>query len=151
MCTYSLDETLKISRNLGLRISNGDSILLFGEIGVGKTTFVRLLINSLEKKNNLLKSYVLSPTFNIVYEYNIKKIKIMHYDLYRLKNFKDILELGLFEDLEKSVKLVEWPELISEKPTNRIEIYFEYCKKPQKRKIYFKKFGRCDDYELSKH
>ena len=51
----------------------------------------------------------------------------MHYDLYRLKNFKDILELGLFEDLEKSVKLVEWPELISEKPTNRIEIYFEYC------------------------
>ena len=148
MHIYTLNNTLKISENLSTFISNGDTILLFGEIGVGKTTFVRSLINKLESKNGIPASHVLSPTFNIVYEYEIKKIKILHYDLYRLQNSKDILELGLFENLEKSVTVVEWPELISEKPTNRMEIYFEYIKKSEDRKIKFKKFGRYDDYRL---
>ena len=66
---------------------------LFGDIGVGKTTFVRFLINHLQAKHRIKKSDILSPTFNIVYDYTIGDIKILHYDLYRLKNYNDILEL----------------------------------------------------------
>ena len=88
--------TLKDTQSFSKKISNilkkGDIIFLYGEIGVGKTTFVRFLINNLQEENGVKRSEVLSPTFNIVYDYDIKKIKILHYDLYRLKNYNDILE-----------------------------------------------------------
>ena len=93
----SLEDTKKISKKISKIISNGDTIFLYGEIGSGKTTFVRYLINELEKKNGIRKSDILSPTFNIVYDYNIGKTKITHFDLYRLKSYRDIMELGMFE------------------------------------------------------
>ena len=82
----SLKDTQSFSKNISNIINTGDIIFLYGEIGVGKTTFVRFFVNNLESNNGVKNSEVLSPTFNIVYDYKIKKIKILHYDLYRLKN-----------------------------------------------------------------
>ena len=108
----SLEDTQNFSENISKKISTGDIIFLYGEIGVGKTTFVRFLINYIESKNRIKNSEVLSPTFNIVYDYDVGDIKILHYDLYRLKNYKDISQLGMFETSKSHIKIVEWPELI---------------------------------------
>ena len=92
-------------------------------------------INYLESKNGIQNSDVLSPTFNIVYDYDIGNIKIFHYDLYRLKSYKDILQLGMFETSKDHIKIVEWPELIKPKPKNRIDILFQYSKLMDTRKV----------------
>ena len=122
----SPEDTFNLSKKIGKILSNGDIIFLYGEIGVGKTTFVRGLINNLEVWQGMKETEVLSPTFNIVFDYEIKGLKIMHYDLYRLKNNKDINELGIFAEETNSIVLVEWPELIKKKPQNRIELFFNY-------------------------
>ena len=144
----SLEDTQTFSRNFSKIISFGDIIFLYGEIGVGKTTFVRFLINYLESKNGIVNSDVLSPTFNIVYDYNVKNIKILHYDLYRLKNYKDILELGMFEISNNHIKIVEWPELIAPKPEDRIDIFFQYSKLAKCRKVKIIGFGKWKDYKF---
>ena len=114
----------KISNKIKKILSPGDVVFLYGQIGVGKTSFARILINGYEHQKKLKKSEVLSPTFNIVFEYNIKDFTIEHYDLYRLKNEKEIKNIGLFENLEDSIIIVEWPELIKDKPKNRIDLFF---------------------------
>ena len=105
----SIKNLEKLSNKIKKKISTGDTILLYGEIGVGKTTFARLFINNFEKYNKLKKSEVLSPTFNIVFEYKIKDFTIKHYDLYRLKNDHEITNVGLFENIEQDITLIEWP------------------------------------------
>ena len=145
----SLEDTQNFSKNVSKIISAGDIVFLYGEIGVGKTTFVRFLINYLENKNGIKNSDVLSPTFNIVYDYDIKNIKILHYDLYRLKNYKDISQLGMFETSKDHIKIVEWPELIEPKPKNRIDILFQYSKLMDSRKVKVAGFGKWKDYKFN--
>jgi tRNA threonylcarbamoyladenosine biosynthesis protein TsaE len=145
----SIEDTKKFSKNISKIIKKGDVIFLYGEIGVGKTTFVRFLINYLESKNGIKKSDILSPTFNIVYDYDIKKIKILHYDLYRLKNYNDILELGMFETSENHIKIIEWPELIKPKPKDRIDILFKYSNKADSRKVKVSGLGKYKDYNFN--
>ena len=142
----SIEDTKRFSKNISKIIKNGDIIFLYGEIGVGKTTFVRFLINHLEVENSVKKSDVLSPTFNIVYDYSIKKIKILHYDLYRLKNHNDVIELGIFESSENNIKIIEWPELIKSKPKDRIEVQFKYLKKENSRSIKISGLGKYKKY-----
>ena len=115
---------------------------MYGQIGVGKTTFVRLLVNSYENEKKLKKSEVLSPTFNIVFEYDVRDFTIEHYDLYRLKNEKEIKNIGLFVKLKKNITIVEWPELIKNKPINRIDLFFEYTKDMSERILTIKTSGR---------
>mgnify|MGYP001306399745 CR=1 FL=1 len=112
----SLEDTLSFSKNISKVIKAGDVIFLYGEIGTGKTTFVRFLINHLEVENKVKKSDILSPTFNIVYDYQVGKIKIYHYDLYRIKNIKELEELDFFENINKSITIIEWPELLIDLP-----------------------------------
>ena len=126
MYLKKLEDTENLSRNISKIIKPGDIIFLYGEIGTGKTTFTRFVINYFERKNRIKNSDVLSPTFNIVYDYDIGDIKILHYDLYRLKNYKDISQLGMFETSKNYIKIVEWPELIETKPGDRIDIIFNY-------------------------
>ena len=145
----SLEETKNLAKKISEIIKKGDVIFLYGEIGVGKTTFVRFLINYLETKNKLKKSDILSPTFNIVYDYSIKKKIILHYDLYRLKNYNDILELGIFENDSNHIKIIEWPELIKKKPKHRIEIFFQYTKLVNSRNVKINGFGRCKSYKFN--
>ena len=144
----SLRDLEKIANNIKKILLPGDCIFLYGEIGVGKTTFVRLLINNYENESNLKKSEVLSPTFNIIFEYDIKDFTIKHYDFYRLKNEGDIKNIGLFEDSKPSITLIEWPELIKEKPLNRIDIYFEYTEDMKERTLSIKTRGRLQHHEF---
>ena len=132
----------KISNKIKKILSPGDAVFLYGQIGVGKTTFARILINDYENQKKLKKSEVLSPTFNIVFQYDIKDFTIEHYDLYRLKNENEIKNIGLFENLEESIFIVEWPELIKDKPTNRIDLFFEYTKDMNERILTIKTSGR---------
>ena len=131
------DETLDkiedflISSDVGVEASSEiksvciPSFLLYGEIGVGKTTFTRFLINNLQIKNKFNKSEVLSPTFNILNEYQINNLIIKHFDLYRIKNKQELSNLGLFED-EEAVKIIEWPEILESIKINKIEFHFSY-------------------------
>ena len=145
----SLEDTQNFSKNISKIISAGDIIFLYGEIGVGKTTFVRFFINYIESKNGIKNSDVLSPTFNIVYDYDVGNIKILHYDLYRLKNYKDISQLGMFETSNDSIKIVEWPELIESKPKDRVDIQFQYSKLIDSRKVKIVGFGKWKDYKFN--
>ena len=145
----SLRDTKIFSKNISKIVKPGDIIFLYGEIGVGKTTFVRFLINNLESKKKIKNSEVLSPTFNIVYDYRIGNTKILHYDLYRLKNYSDISQLGIFETSKNSIKIVEWPELINPKPKDRIDIQFKYLKSKNSRKIKVAGFGKWIDYKFN--
>ena len=144
----SLEDTQNFSKNISKIVSAGDIIFLYGEIGVGKTTFVRFFINHLENKNKIKNSEVLSPTFNILYDYEVGNIKILHYDLYRLKNYKDISQLGMFETLQDCIKIVEWPELIKPKPKDRIDILFQYSKLMDYRTVIINGFGKWKDYKF---
>ena len=110
-------------------INLGDFILLSGNLGVGKTTFIKFIINSLQRINKQEISEVPSPTFNIINEYQIKKILIKHYDLYRIKNEKELNNLGIQENLKKQITLIEWPEIAKNlKIKNSISLIFKYNK-----------------------
>ena len=144
----SISELQKIAHKIKKILSPGDVVFLYGEIGVGKTTFARLLINSFESEKKIKKSEVLSPTFNIVFEYEIKEFTIKHFDLYRLKNDNDIKNVGLYENLEQSITLIEWPELIKNKPQNRLDLFFEYEEDYNERSLIIKTNGRLKIHEL---
>ena len=144
----SILDLQKITSSIKKILLPGDVIFLYGQIGVGKTTFVRLLINNYENEKKLKKSEVLSPTFNIVFEYDIKDFTIEHYDLYRLKNEKEIKNIGLFTNLKQNITIVEWPELIKNKPINRIDLFFEYTKDMNERTLTIKTSGRLKDNEF---
>ena len=120
------------------KIKPQDVVFLYGEMGVGKTTFVKYLINGFQKENNEIITEVTSPTFNILNEYQIKKIKINHYDLYRLNSVDELKDLNLFNDKLNSITLIEWPQIIIEKPKQLIELNFEYAKDYQKRFVQVK-------------
>ena len=147
----SIEDTFDLSKKIGKLLSKGDVIFLYGEIGVGKTTFVRGLINNLEVEKGVVESQILSPTFNIVFDYEIKKLKIMHYDLFRLKNNTGINELGIFVEVEDHITLIEWPELIEKKPKNRIEMFFGYLDEDLKnRNLKIKGYGKWGNYDFKK-
>jgi tRNA threonylcarbamoyladenosine biosynthesis protein TsaE len=150
MNLISTKDTKSLSISISKIIGKGDIILLYGDIGVGKTTFVRFLINHLENKNGIRKSDVLSPTFNIVYDYEVNNVKILHYDLYRLKSYKDIAQLGMFETSKNHIKIVEWPELIESKPKDRIDIRFQYSKLMDSRQVEIVGFGKWKEYDFFK-
>ena len=120
------------------KLKTGNIIFLHGEMGVGKTTFVRYLINAFQKDYKLTRTEITSPTFNILNEYQINKIRIYHYDLFRLKSVKELKNLGLFEDRSNSITLIEWPQIIKEKPKNLIEFKFKYGKDHQTRSVQIK-------------
>ena len=144
----SIRELGKIADKIKKILLPGDVVFLYGEIGVGKTTFARLLINGFENEKKLKKSEVLSPTFNIVFEYEIKEFTIKHFDLYRLKNSNDIKNVGLFENLEQSITLIEWPELIINKPENRFDLFFKYAEDYNERSLIIKTNGRLKNHEF---
>ena len=125
--------TASIAKKISLKVNKGDVLFFFGEIGVGKTTFIRYLINNIQKKNRLKLTEVTSPTFNLLNEYKVKDFLIEHYDLFRLKNINDTRNIGLLENSKNVLTLVEWPEKIKKKPKSRIELIFKYKSKLDQR------------------
>ena len=104
---------LKLSKKLKL----GDILMLKGDLGVGKTTFARFIVDNLYLLNNLKNSSIIgSPTYPILLTYDLKSFEICHYDLYRIKNINELEELDFFENIEKSITLIEWPEILIHLP-----------------------------------
>jgi len=118
--TNSTEETRKFAYQIAKKIKPGDILALYGDLGSGKTTFVRFLVEALGLKNR-----VQSPTFVIIRKYR----NLNHIDLYRLTSEEEVKDLGLGEILndKDSITVIEWPEL-AEKilPVNTKRIYFEY-------------------------
>ena len=131
-------KTAEIAKNFTKIITKGDVVFFHGEIGVGKTTFIRHLVNCLQANNHLNQTEVTSPTFNLVNEYDVGIFMIQHYDLYRLTNSDEIKNIGLLENQKEILTLIEWPEKINNKINNKIDLYFKYGEDMNKRFLSIK-------------
>jgi tRNA threonylcarbamoyladenosine biosynthesis protein TsaE len=126
-------KTAEIAKNFSKIIKKGDVVFFHGEIGIGKTTFIRHLVNYLQVNNNLNQTEITSPTFNLVNEYDVGVFVIQHYDLYRLTNSDQTKNIGLLENQKETLTLIEWPEKINNKINNKIDLFFEYGEDMNKR------------------
>ena len=124
----SSEETTKeLAKELSNYLKGGEIIFLYGEMGVGKTTFVKYLINQFQIKKKLQISEVTSPTFNLLNEYDLYDLSIKHYDLFRLKDKSEIKNLDIFENKKNAITLIEWPQLINKENFKRtIDLIFIY-------------------------
>jgi len=134
----SEDKTSELAKKFSRTLYKGDVAYFHGEIGVGKTTFIRHLINNLQQLNKINLTEVTSPTFNLVNEYDVGSFIIQHYDLYRLTDYSEIKNIGIFENREEIVTLVEWPEKIKKTIDNKIDLFFEYSDDLNKRYLTIK-------------
>ena len=131
-------KTAELAKNFSKILKKGDVVFFHGEIGVGKTTFIRYLINNLQKNNHINLTEVTSPTFNLVNEYDVGIFMIQHYDLYRLISVNETKNIGLLENQKEIVTLVEWPEKINNKIDNKIDLIFKYEDDMRKRSLFIK-------------
>ena len=126
-------KTAELAKNFSKILRKGDVVFFHGEIGVGKTTFIRNLVNQLQLNNHLNPTEVTSPTFSLVNEYDVGIFIIQHYDLYRLKSINETKNIGLLENQKEILTLIEWPEKINIKINNKIDLYFKYSEDMKKR------------------
>jgi tRNA threonylcarbamoyladenosine biosynthesis protein TsaE len=123
----SEETTRELAKELSNYLKGGEIIFLYGEMGVGKTTFVKYLINQFQIKKNLRTSEVTSPTFNLLNEYDVDDLSIKHYDLFRLKDKSELKNLDVFENNKNVITLIEWPQLINKEKLNKtIDLIFNY-------------------------
>ena len=123
----NINTTKKLAEDFINHLKRGSFVCLYGEIGVGKTTFVKHFINAYQKYKNLQITNVTSPTFSLLNEYQIGELIIKHYDLYRLKSKSEIKNLDLFEINNNTITFIEWPELIDKKKLlNNVDLIFSY-------------------------
>ena len=106
--------TKELAKEFTKYLIGGEFVFLYGEMGVGKTTFVKYFINEYQKINNLTQTEITSPTFSLLNEYQVKDIRIKHYDLFRINRKEDINNLDIFEKDNKLITLIEWPQLIAD-------------------------------------
>ena len=123
----SEDTTKELAKNFSNFLTGGEVIFLYGEMGVGKTTFVKYLINQFQIKKRLQTTEVTSPTFNLLNEYEADDLIIKHYDLFRLKDKSEVKNLDIFDKNQNTITLIEWPELISKGNFEKtIDLLFNY-------------------------
>jgi len=123
----SEETTRELAKELSNYLKGGEIIFLYGEMGVGKTTFVKYLINQFQIKKNLQTGEVTSPTFNLLNEYDVDDLSIKHYDLFRLKDKSELKNLDIFENNKNVITLIEWPQLINKEKLNKtIDLIFNY-------------------------
>jgi len=123
----SSEETTKVlAESFKNFLQGGEIIFLYGEMGVGKTTFIKYLINEFQKSSDFPITEVSSPTFNLLNEYQAGPKKIKHYDLFRIKNKRDTNDLNIFEKDNNLITFVEWPELVKDIQEKVIVLKFNY-------------------------
>ena len=127
--------TAKFAKEFSKILKIGDVVLLHGEIGAGKTTFIRYLIKTLERKNKVKLGEITSPTFSILNEYEIKNITIRHYDLFRIQDSNEIKNIGIYENMNDFITFIEWPDKIQKKIKKKYNLYFKYNTKLNMRSL----------------
>jgi tRNA threonylcarbamoyladenosine biosynthesis protein TsaE len=142
-------KTAELAKNFSKILKKGDIVFFHGEIGVGKTTFIRYLVNFFQIKNHLDLTEVTSPTFNLVNEYDVGIFTIQNYDFYRLTNSDETKNIGLLEDQKDILTLVEWPEKIDSKIDNKIDLFFKYGEDMNKRFLSIKGLSKKKLNEIS--
>ena len=120
-------------------LKGGEFIFLYGEMGVGKTTFVKYFINEFQKLNNISQTEITSPTFSLLNEYQVNDIRIKHYDLFRITKREDINSLDLFENDTKLITFIEWPQLVDNTTDIKsIDLTFNYLNNLNDRSVDIK-------------
>ena len=131
--------TKELAKEFTKYLKGGEFVFLYGEMGVGKTTFIKYFINEYQKINNLTQSEITSPTFSLLNEYQVKDIRIKHYDLFRINRKEDINNLDIFEKDNKLITLIEWPQLIADKQDIKfITLTFNYLNQLNDRTVDIK-------------
>jgi len=131
--------TRVLAEKLTSYFKGGEYIFLYGEMGVGKTTFVKYFINKFQINEQLKLTEVTSPTFNLLNEYETNNFVIKHYDLFRIKNSSEIKDLDIFEKNEKIITIVEWPQLIkNNNKAKSINLLFTYENELKNRTVEIK-------------
>ena len=131
--------TKELAKEFVKYLNGGEFVFLYGEMGVGKTTFVKYFINEYQKINNLTQTEITSPTFSLLNEYQVKDIRIKHYDLFRINRKEDINNLDIFEKDNKLITLIEWPQLIADKQDIKfITLTFNYLNQLNDRTVDIK-------------
>ena len=131
--------TKELAKEFTKYLKGGEFVFLYGEMGVGKTTFVKYFINEYQKINNLTQSEITSPTFSLLNEYQVKDIRIKHYDLFRINKKEDINNLDIFEKDNKLITLIEWPHLIADKQDIKfVNLTFNYLNQLNDRTVDIK-------------
>ena len=112
-----LSEIQSLALKISKKLKVGDILMMKGDLGTGKTTFSRFIIKNLYLLRNLSEpNSVGSPTYPILLTYDLGDYEIYHYDLYRIKNLRELEELDFFENIQDSITLIEWPELLIDLP-----------------------------------
>ncbi len=121
LTSKSSNDTMNIAKSLAKSLSSGDTVVLTGELGSGKTKFTEGFLSYFGLENEIS-----SPTFNIVNEYSKNSVNIYHFDVYRLSDIEEFYAIGGEEYFEKGICLIEWGELIEDAlPLEYIHISFE--------------------------
>lgn len=135
----NLEDTKVLATFIAKHLSPGDVVTFRGNLGAGKTSFVKYMINSLSKS----EVEVTSPSFNLLHIYDQNNIELWHFDLYRLKDIDEIYELGIEDAFIKGVSLIEWPEIIDKiLPKNRLEIKLSFAEKENARIVNLSGFSK---------
>jgi len=131
--------TKELAENFAENLIGGEFIFIYGDMGVGKTTFAKYLINKIQKIKKIPLTEVTSPTYNLLNEYEVNDFKIKHYDLFRIKNISEAINLDIFEKDEKIITLVEWPQLVADfKKIKSIDLTFKYENEFSSRSVQIK-------------
>lgn len=128
--TDSPEQTQKVAEDLAKDLKLGDIVMLYGDLGSGKTQFFKGLAKGLG-----IKQRVTSPTFVFLKIYNANGKTINHIDLYRSENISDLREIGLDEIFESSaISVIEWADRLEDNlPKKRIDIYIESINENKRR------------------
>jgi len=127
--THSESQTAAAGRDLAGRLSAGSVVLLSGDLGAGKTAFVRGLAAGL----GISAGEVSSPTFTLMQEYRGGRLPLFHVDLYRLNDTREIEELGLDDTTAEGVLAIEWAERLPRRPSNAIRVVLEHVGETERR------------------
>ena len=130
--------TKELAEKFTSYFKGGEYVFLYGEMGVGKTTFIKYFINKFQMDEKLKITEITSPTFNILNEYETNHFIIKHYDLFRIKDSSEVDDLNIFEKNEKIITLVEWPNLLKNINKKKIDLLFTYENELKNRTLQIK-------------
>lgn len=120
--THSEEETAAAGRDLAPMLSAGSAVLLYGDLGAGKTAFVRGLAEGL----GIERDEVTSPTFTLMQEYRGGRLPLFHVDLYRLNDPREVDDLGLDEITAEGVIAIEWADRMRDLPDGAVVVRIEH-------------------------